>query len=236
MKAKISCWFSMMLIITIVQGQGLMLVGGNTIVTFSLQNTEPQITEIFVIKNTTLTTQKIRVKRIFEELTTGHQPFFCFDLCYPPERTFTDGYIEIDPDSTLDRFHAGIIHNNQSGTSIVKYELWSENSNEKLTLTVKFVILPATNSDNKLNPNKLNLNLYPNPCLDVLHINYSSQIEKQPLFLKIVDVLGKQVAEHPLLNNTNELLLDVRDWKRGIYFYSLQVENSIIHRAKLLVE
>lgn len=73
--------------------------------------------------------------------------------------------------------------------------------------------------------------LYPNPVNDVLTIeNTSSTISK----IKVIDILGNNVYENKISNETKTIHIDFSSFSKAIYFVEIQTTNKTCIRYKIM--
>ena len=73
--------------------------------------------------------------------------------------------------------------------------------------------------------------VYPNPVNDVLNITIEQTAVNTSI--SIINIVGKEVAQMPLVNGNNQL--DVSTLSSGVYFYSLKTNNKVVETKKLIV-
>ncbi len=85
---------------------------------------------------------------------------------------------------------------------------------------------------NKINEtnNNFNVNIYPNPAIDNIYINF---IEKQVVKMLVYNIIGDCILQKTLNNNTNDI--DISSLKKGIYIIKLcGVNGTVIHKITKL--
>ena len=92
---------------------------------------------------------------------------------------------------------------------------------------------PCITGINKINGNKNNLIIYPNPNSGIFTIS-NSQHSIHNSQLIIQDVLGRTVYNQPIIN-PYQTTIDISNISNGIYFYRLVKDNEIIN-GKLIKE
>ncbi len=78
---------------------------------------------------------------------------------------------------------------------------------------------------------KMNVTLFPNPTLSVLHISSSTSLSNPQL--KIVDVMGKVVSVNSTIENDG-LKIDVQHLPNGIYFYEISSDNLSTAKGRFI--
>ncbi|OFY83765.1 MAG: hypothetical protein A3F72_07240 [Bacteroidetes bacterium RIFCSPLOWO2_12_FULL_35_15] len=77
------------------------------------------------------------------------------------------------------------------------------------------------------------IEVFPNPVIKTLQINYTNQNIVFPLNYFIVDCLGKLISRGTYTENAN---IDVRTLKKGIYFLSLKDKQGNLFQSKFVKE
>ena len=83
---------------------------------------------------------------------------------------------------------------------------------------------------------KESLIVYPNPSSSFVHINIDEVCLDENLTVKVIDIMGRLRNIQKIQHSKEEIILDVASWEKGMYFISIQSENRIIRRTKLLVQ
>ena len=79
-------------------------------------------------------------------------------------------------------------------------------------------------------PSVSELQIFPNPASDYIHISSSNQIEE----IVIYNILGSVVCfEAPL---TSQVTLDVRSWKTGVYLMESRSMDGTSSRNKRMIK
>jgi hypothetical protein len=79
----------------------------------------------------------------------------------------------------------------------------------------------------------LNLSIYPNPFKDETTVDFGREI--QVASIKVVDVFGKLIEEHSVIN-TDKHILKRENKASGIYFIEIEVEQKVKIIYKLIIE
>lgn len=91
--------------------------------------------------------------------------------------------------------------------------------------------LDNTNDVKAINQPENAVKVFPNPASEFITIDF--QGKNYNSFL-VTDMLGKVISNKNIDQNTNNLVLDVKNWKKGIHFVQLQ-NNSNIATCKVIV-
>lgn len=84
-------------------------------------------------------------------------------------------------------------------------------------------LFDASLTTNDANPYETNLNIYPNPASEALHINFSEN-ENMAGTISVFDVSGKMLFSSAV--KSNDMKLNINDWSSGIYFLKYFKENK----------
>ena len=80
-------------------------------------------------------------------------------------------------------------------------------------------------------PSPLYINVYPNPCVESVHIQYSSP-DEQSAKARLYTMSGRKIFEKKIVNQGSSQVLDVSRLKRGMYI--LEIEGELIYRTEKL--
>jgi hypothetical protein len=96
----------------------------------------------------------------------------------------------------------------------------------------------CANGISEMNALNGGITLFPNPAEEKVNIYYSFPGRKssQKYFIRISDVLGKNITQVSLGNETGYVSVPVENLSRGIYFCSLYAEDVLVESKKLVVK
>lgn len=77
--------------------------------------------------------------------------------------------------------------------------------------------------------------IYPNPAEQVAHFDYQLASSKQKARVEIFNLIGAVVWQQELLGMSGTLSVTLTNFKRGIYFYRLEVGGEKTAIRKLVV-
>lgn len=66
-----------------------------------------------------------------------------------------------------------------------------------------------------------NLEVYPNPASDQIHIRYSTEKEGH-LDARVFDLLGRTIVQNFSINNPSDTRMDCSAWQAGVYLIQIQ--------------
>ena len=78
------------------------------------------------------------------------------------------------------------------------------------------------------------IHVYPNPASEKIKIEMKGMNTLTGASLKIYSVLGELAYQSTINNESSEI--DVRHWAKGIYFYRLKKNSSVISSAKIIIQ
>jgi hypothetical protein len=78
------------------------------------------------------------------------------------------------------------------------------------------------------------LKVMPNPAKDYIIVEYDLELHREGL-IEITDVNGRVVNSVQVLNPKDQITMDTRDWKRGIYIASLKINGRTKETVKFTI-
>jgi hypothetical protein len=100
--------------------------------------------------------------------------------------------------------------------------------------TTGFVVAADCNSSTDLfDEISATFNVYPNPTSGLTQIQFqTSDIQNDDVAIKVIDVLGRNVAQKQLgvFSGTYNADFDFSEYGTGVYIVQLQVGNNLLHR------
>jgi hypothetical protein len=199
-----------------------------------------------ILTNNSLETDTVKIQRRFIYLMDSVSHYFCWGQCYMPifDSIFRpNGFIELEPgQSSAELDFAGHYTPFTSytpggfiGTSIVEYTFYSKsNEDENLTIVAKFVTTPDAIDENILSNISVS-NIYPNPAMNFVNMDYDLPAEVKTASVKIVNLLGSVMMEQQVDVDNSNMRMNISNLDGGIYFYSLLVNGEIYSTKKLIV-
>ena len=82
----------------------------------------------------------------------------------------------------------------------------------------------------QINDNSIdkNIQIYPNPAIDIIHINFVESPASWAVNLQIYNIIGECVLQNELSNKTNEI--DISSLSKGIYVIQIKTSDKTIQR------
>jgi hypothetical protein len=138
------------------------------------------------VQNNSTTNKDVMMVRAVNSLASGHESFFCWDLCYPPTVNVSGGPVNIPAGSYVSNAIADLMPNGNSGLSRVTY-CWYDNNNIADSVCLEFVY-DITTGINQLADAKADFLSFPHPnpadanTVIIYHIN-NKNAESRVLFI-----------------------------------------------------
>ena len=183
--------------------------------------------------NTAGNVQDVKFKRIILNNTASFFDQFCDDnMCFSSGGSDTAVFsglpISVLPgDSSIMKPQFTFT---QSGSTLIRYyilDYTTDNPIDSVDVSISSSVGIADNIS------KLNPNFYPNPSNETVTVNVPSQYSGNKM-ISLTNING-QIVYNSTVNNTNHLI-NLEQFKTGIYFCSLKVNNIIIFREKLIIK
>jgi len=90
-------------------------------------------------------------------------------------------------------------------------------------------------SVSELGKRNVGFDVYPNPVLDNLTVNYAIEGSFNSARVDVYDLLGQRVESHMINNNNGSLKLNVSALHTGVYFYAIKVNEETIKTERVIV-
>lgn len=185
---------------------------------------------IFVTNNSS-TDKAILVKRDDVYLLPDAISSFCWNgSCYPP---FV--YEASDPlpvasgaTTTSNDFYGLYSPEGQKGTSKVRFTFFdADNPDDSVSVLVRYITGFVGTGDLLASQQATISKPYPNPASSVVTFDISLKAQAEDAVLVVRNMLGMVVNQYAVTNRTGKLVLPVNEYKEGIYFYTLIVNDNL---------
>ncbi|MBC8319962.1 MAG: T9SS type A sorting domain-containing protein [Bacteroidetes bacterium] len=210
---------------------------GDTI-TISPDSSSVSILEFgVVLNNNTTNGVNIKVVRNQISLLDSTINYYCWGVCYPSHIDSSGMYkfVPAGGSSEVEWFSAHYEIHDAVGISLVEYKFYNmDNPDEYVTIVAKFDTSPDGIEETILN-NTYVSEIYPNPAINTVNIDYDLPREVEKASVKIINLLGSVVKEQEVDTRNSKMRMDVSDLNGGIYFYSLFINGEIYSTKKLIV-
>jgi hypothetical protein len=195
-----------------------------------------EIKVVFNITNTSALDINIKIKKRVNEDIEGSDNTFCLTSCFNPDVTESPDPYTIAAGETTnnDVFYVQFYPNGISGNAQISYEVFNvDNNEEKVTVTVNYIITPTGVVVNELSSN---IKAYPNPVTGSrINFNFSIQPSVSNPRLKVFNLLGVKVFEVELSYLNSDIEVDISKLSKGIYLYTLEGNSKNLITKKLIV-
>ncbi len=157
---------------------------------------------------------------------------FCYGShCYGSDSDTANFPVTINAGDIDSSFDASIIIAS-AGVSQIIYTFWDKNNtSDKVSVTVNYDITTSIELNN-LQTNYLS-KPYPTPAIDFINFDYYID---SPAKISIYDITGKKVLNNTLYPTQNKVVLPIKNFKSGIYYYSFIINNKKIKTNKFIVQ
>lgn len=214
------------------QAQSFNLVNPTT--HYSNANTAQVSQGFATINNSSASSKNVMVERTVNNLAPGHTGYFCWDVCYGESVNLSSGYLTIAAGANNSSFYCDIDPHGSAGVDSVCYSFFDmTNSADHVDICMYFDIGTGISTVDASATSPLSA-ASPNPANTLSGISYNTDVTKNPK-LVIYDLLGGKVFETRLIQKQGAFILNVSDFKQGVYVYSLVENDKIVATRKLVV-
>ena len=77
--------------------------------------------------------------------------------------------------------------------------------------------------------------VYPNPAREIINITWTNVGFAKSYNFNLTDILGHRVYSRTFSTNENSVSFDVSELSKGMYFYFIENENSVLSSGKLVI-
>ena len=195
----------------------------NTEITVDGEHSSEVIKVGVCITNSSDADINIRLKKQEIDVVNGTVNSFCIGSCYMPGtyESNEDFFLLAGATTERDEVYFEFFPEGHSGESTIYYEFWdNDNPDDKVSVTVNYSIL-ATSVQSRFN--ETTLNAYPNPVTgSTVSINYDFVSVPNNAKLILHNILGVEVKTINLQQSAGKLTIDIDNFPKGIYLYSLE--------------
>ena len=239
---KFSLLFIIVLLFaSICYSQSLKILYNNQILTNNyVIDTTGLPSELFTIplklKNIAASSKQIKVKKIIHLSVNGSENSFCFaGQCFDSSVYISPIASTIDPNSIDSSFTGDYCGNGKIGTTSLTYVFFDvNNSSDSVAIKINF----TTQNDVKL-LSKQDIrfsNAYPNPASNSTSFEYNILKQYNSAYIRFSDILGSKVLDVAINDYNGKKTVDLSNFKKGIYFYSLVINDVTYLSRKLIVK
>jgi hypothetical protein len=189
------------------------------------------------VLNSGIDSLSVKAKKKEISIVSGSANTFCWGLvCFDPVVIVSPVAIWIAPDSISNTFDAQYKANNHIGISILLYTFFDENNiADSSSVFVKFDGLHSNVPE--IVPEKvLFSNASPNPANGYSNISYALPGNGFENRIVVRDMIGNDVYNELLVENSGTIKIDTYSLSNGVYFYTLIVNGKPYATRKLIIK
>lgn len=186
------------------------------------------------IHNTTGSAIAVMVERTANILAPNHTSYFCWDVCYGETVDMSTNPINIQANDSSIAFYSDLDPHGFTGIDTGCYKFFDQNNaGDFVEICFYFDVTTGVNTVTNSQTNPLSF-ASPNPANTYCGIGYYTDLTKNPS-LVVYNMLGGKVYETKLTQKYGAHILNVADFKQGIYLYSLIENGKTVATRKLVV-
>lgn len=221
---------------TLGQAQSLSIAHGdsNVVGNVNSQDIEGHIQ----ISNTTSAELDVMVRRIdgnYNNITDNNA--ICWGLCFQESVSQSPYPIPIPANSTDTSSFVGHLYPDGDkviGCGPITYVFWVDGSPSD---SVSFTINYCLTADFDIDENKIekSLSVYPNPAIGKTTVTYNLDESESNVF-ELYNLLGSKVLVQNIEGASGEFELDVAKFSKGVYYYALKTEGTVVETKKMVIK
>ncbi len=211
---------------------------GDTVVIAPADETVTEIVFEAIVHNDSDKGVNVKVVREEVSLVENSVNYFCWGACYPPtiDSSGMTMFLPAGGQSGDADFSGHYEIHETVGLSVVKFTYYDlDNPDDNLVVVVKFDTRPSGIDESILRNIKVS-DIYPNPAVNYVDLDYNLPIEVETASVKLVNLLGSVVKEQQMDKANGKLRMDITNLNDGIYFYSIFVNGEAYKTKKLIVK
>lgn len=181
----------------------------------------------------------VMVRRDEMQIGSSQNSYFCWDNdCLESEGSLLPTSHLIQPGEIVETFVSILTAGLDETISNLKYTFFDrENPDDEVIVELDYTVKDKNNGSFMFNSNSISLSdIYPNPVSDVAYISYLIYDEEIEAKIVFHNVLGSGVGEYTLNPVEQELKIITTEFKPGVYFYTLYVDNEGKVTKKLIIK
>lgn len=170
------------------------------------------------VKNVSSNTINVKVSRISETLTSGHETYFCWEQCYPPTSSNSSGTITILPGDSSKNFTGHVVTNGYEGVSEAVFLFSNEDeANDTASVRLIFDVEAPSGIKNIQKQNGINISTaLINNCIN---IDLSSPLPQASI--SIYNISGALVFKKVYPQAIESFKIPIESFPIGIYTVQL---------------
>jgi len=194
-----------------------------------------------VIKLQNVSDQAIHVlvRREQVQIGSSQKSFYCWDNnCVEPESNELIASRLIEPGEIVETFVSVLESGLDETISSLKYLFYNrEDPSDFVSVELSYTVKDQSTNRFMFNSNVMSVSdIYPNPVSDIAFIDYLIYDEETEAKIVFHNVLGRSVSEYTMNPVEQTLKINTLEFKPGVYFYTLYVDNEGKVTKKLVVK
>ena len=192
-----------------------------------------------ILQNESNQTKTYLFKNLNGNIGSSQKVRICIgDQCFEPKKELAKIRLVLTPGQIVTdlyvEFELGIVGTMGSFDLVF---VNSENVRETFLVEASYNVSNPTAKTDGVEYDGITLSgVYPNPSNRIAHFDYQIQNSNIKAKISINSFIGNPVADYPLDPDRNTLSINVADFKEGIYFYTLYLNNKNIVTKKLQIK
>lgn len=144
----------------------------------------------------------------------------------------------VQPGEIVETFESLLSAGLDETFSNIRYSFYDrDNPLDVVSVDLEYIVEDQKLRGFMFNSNTISLSdIYPNPVSDIAFINYLIHDEEVDAKIELHNVLGSKVGEYSLNPVEQELKINTHEFKPGVYFYTLYVDNEGKVTKKLVIK
>lgn len=218
------------------QAQSLMITHGDSNVVGNVNS--PDVEGHIQVRNTTGAELDVLVRRIdgnYNNISDNNA--ICWGLCFQESVSQSPYPIPISANTTDTTNFVGHVYPDGDkliGCGPITYVFWVDGTPSD---SVIFTIDYCLTADFDIDENRIekSLSVYPNPAIGKTTVTYSLDENENNVF-ELYNLLGSKVFVQNIQGATGEFELNVSEFSRGVYYYALKTDGSVVETKKMVIK
>ena len=198
-----------------------------------------EVRTVVKLKNVSDKPIHVMVRRDEMQIGSSQNSYFCWDNdCLETEGNQLPTSHLIKPGEIVETFVSVLSAGLDETISNLKYSFYDRYNPEDLVVVeLGYTVKDRNIGGFMFNSNSISLSdIYPNPVSEVAYINYMIYDEEVDAKIVFHNVLGSGVGEYTLNPVEQVLKINTTEFKPGVYFYTLYVDNEGKVTKKLIIK
>lgn len=194
---------------------------------------------VIKLKNVSDKTLHIQVRRDKAQIGSSQRSFFCWDNdCNEPY--INQHYVTqvIEPGEILETFVSVLDAGLNETVSFLRYTFYDrDNPLDFVEVELSYTVKDVVSKELMYHSDLIKLSdIYPNPVSDFAFLDYVIFSEETEVRVVFHNVLGSFIRQYELNPVERELKINTIEFKPGVYFYTLYVDNEGKVTKKLIIK